>query len=93
MSTTSPGSQERRRAAGLFDIRLVIALLFVIYGVVLTLMGVNPAPEAIEQAAGVNINLWSGIGMLVFAALLGIWVYLRPVRVPEEFESGSESTD
>ncbi|RNL86558.1 hypothetical protein [Halostreptopolyspora alba] len=88
MSTSTPGeSQHNRRTASPFDIRLVIALLFVIYGVVLSLMGLNPSPEDIEQAAGFNINLWSGIGMLVFSALLATWAFLRPVRVPEEFES------
>ncbi len=91
MSTATPGSAKGRRTAGLFDIRLVIALLFVIYGVVLTVVGATASPENIEKAAGININLWSGLGMLGFAAFMAGWAYLRPVRVPEESET--ESTD
>lgn len=90
MSTAPPEQQNRIRTARLFDIRLVIALLFVIYGLVLTVMGANPTPEQIAKAAGININLWSGIGMLAFAVVIGAWAFLRPVRVPEEPEPESE---
>ncbi|GAA4619749.1 hypothetical protein [Saccharopolyspora hordei] len=70
------------RTAGAFDIRSVIALLFAVYGVVLVVVGVVQ-PEA-EKSAGVNINLWAGIGMLVFAAVFLTWARLRPITVPEE---------
>ena len=70
------------RTAGAFDIRSVIALLFAVYGVVLVAVGLVQ-PEA-EKSAGVNINLWAGIGMLVFAAAFLTWARLRPITVPEE---------
>jgi hypothetical protein len=34
--------------------------------------------------AGLNINLWGGITMLVFAALFVAWARLRPIAVPVE---------
>ena len=71
------------RTAGAFDIRSVIALLFVIYGAVLTVVGVFQPAAEVAKAAGVNINLWAGIGMLVFSALFALWVRLRPIVVPE----------
>ncbi|MFD9960000.1 hypothetical protein [Amycolatopsis sp. NPDC058986] len=75
----------RPRKAGAFDIRLIIALLIGVYGVVLTVMGVAFTTEADRaKAAGVNINLWAGIGMLVFTALFVLWAVLRPITVPAE---------
>lgn len=77
-------SQPTRRA-GAFDIRLIIALLTGVYGLVVTITGAVVTPEAeIQRAAGVNINLWAGIGMLVFTALFVLWALLRPIRVPVE---------
>ena len=34
------------------------------------------------KADGENLNLMVGIGLLVFAALLIVWVFLRPLKVP-----------
>ena len=75
------------RTAGAFDIRLIIALLIGVYGVILTVMGIGfTSDEEIAKAAGVNINLWAGIGMLVVTALFVIWARVRPLVVPAEPE-------
>ena len=80
-------STERSRRAAAFDIRLVIALLMGIYGLVLTVLGIGFTTDAeITKSAGVNINLWAGLGMLVIAVLFGLWTWLRPLRVPEPDE-------
>lgn len=79
-----------RRTAGAFDVRTVIAALFAIYGLVLTALGAGTSPEELAKDVGVNINLWAGVGMLVFAALFGLWVWLRPIVVPEESSESSE---
>jgi hypothetical protein len=80
-------SQPRAHKAGAFDIRLIIALLIGVYGVILTIMGAAFTPdEDIAKAAGVNINLWAGIGMLVVSALFILWAKLRPLVVPAEPE-------
>lgn len=85
MNIPESGSEQRGRAARAFDVRMIIAVLFGIYGVIVTIMGlVGTSAREISQAAGVNINLWSGIGMLIFAALFGVWVRLRPLIVPDE---------
>ncbi|RSM78815.1 hypothetical protein DL991_16000 [Amycolatopsis sp. WAC 01375] len=71
------------KKAGVFDIRLIIALLIGGYGLVLTIMGLwFTTDEELVKAADVNINLWAGIGMLVFAALFMLWAKLRPIVVP-----------
>jgi arginine exporter protein ArgO len=75
-----------KKKAGAFDIRIVIALLVGIYGVVLTILGIVGSQAEVDKAAGININLWGGIGMLVFAALFVLWARLRPIAVPVEDE-------
>jgi glucose uptake protein GlcU len=76
-----------RRSA--FDIRMIIATLIGVYGLVLTIMGIGfTSADEIARAAGVNINLWAGIGMLIATALFVLWTVLRPLHVPEEPPSG-----
>ena len=86
MTSTDRPTQRSRRAAA-FDIRLVIALLMGVYGIVLTVLGIGfTTDEEITRSAGVNINLWAGLGMVVVAALFSLWTWLRPLRVPEPDE-------
>ena len=54
------------------DIRIPIGLLFLILGFILTLFGfvtINDA-ELYARSLGRNINLWSGLLMLVFGSLM-----------------------
>ncbi|RMI35222.1 hypothetical protein [Nocardia stercoris] len=72
----------------LFDIRTVVAALLGCYGVVLVAAGLSHRRAAdLAPAGGWNMNLWAGIGMLVVAAVLLLWMRLRPVR-PADTESG-----
>ena len=73
-----------KKKAGAFDIRVVIATLIGIYGLVLTILGIIADPKEVDKAAGININLWGGIAMLAFAALFVAWARLRPIVVPAE---------
>jgi hypothetical protein len=74
-----------------FDIRLIIALLTGIYGLVITIMGLFfTTDEEIDRSAGVNINLWAGLGLLVVCALFVLWARLRPLRVPVSPEQPPE---
>lgn len=79
-----------RRTAGAFDVRTVIAALFAVYGLVLTVLGAGASPEELARDVGVNINLWAGVGMLVFAALFGLWAWLRPIVVTDQSSESSE---
>lgn len=76
-------------SAGAFDIRTVIALLFAIYGVVLVVLGFIQPQAEIDKSAGLNINLWAGVAMVVFAAVFVAWARLRPITVPDDAESGT----
>ena len=79
------------RAASLFDLRWIIALLFGLYGIVVTVMGIGFTTQAdLDKAGGINVNLWTGIPMLVVAVLFALWAQLRPVRIPPESISTEE---
>ncbi|MFF4473399.1 hypothetical protein ACFYZ3_27980 [Streptomyces sp. NPDC001599] len=69
-------------AARLFDIRRIIGGLFVIYGVIVTIAGIVASDEDIDKAQGVNINLWTGVGMLVLGVFFLAWLKLRPTAPP-----------
>lgn len=74
-------STETRTSA--FDIRLIIALLTGVYGIILTVLGLFvTSGEEIDRSAGVNINLWTGLALLVLTLLFVLWARLRPLRVP-----------
>ncbi|MFC0600282.1 hypothetical protein [Streptomyces palmae] len=71
--------RESATAARLFDIRLVIGGLFAIYGVIMTIAGIGASDADLEKAQDININLWTGIGMLALGLFFLAWVRLRPV--------------
>ena len=85
MSSETPTT---RRAANLFDLRRIIGGLFVAYGLLLAILGLFDSQEEIDRAAGVNINLWAGIGMLVFGLLMILWALTRPLG--DELVEGEE---
>lgn len=70
------------RAANRFDIRRIIGILFALYGIVLVITGIVGSHHVKTKAAGINIDLWTGIAMLIVAAIMVAWALLRPV-VPE----------
>ncbi|MFI8966535.1 hypothetical protein ACIGO8_30990 [Streptomyces sp. NPDC053493] len=69
-------------AARLFDIRRIIGGLFTLYGVIVTLAGLTADDAAIAKAAGVNINLWTGLSMLALGLFFLVWLALRPLTPP-----------
>lgn len=70
-------------ASQLFDLRTVIAIMFVFYGVILTIMGLFfETPDDIAKAGGLNLNLWSGIAMIILAVLFYLWARTRPLAPP-----------
>ena len=84
-------SSQQPQRAGAFDIRRIIAALIGVYGLVITVMGIwFTSDEEISKSAGVNINLWAGVGMLVFAALFFLWAWLRPIRVDDAADVDSD---
>jgi hypothetical protein len=67
--------------AGAFDIRVFIASLIGIYGIVLVIAGLVQSDRQLVKTDNVNINLLAGIGMIIFSASFLLWAKLRPVVV------------
>ena len=82
---------EAARAANRFDIRRLIGGLFTIYGIVLTIVGLVGSYHVKHKADGINIDLWTGIALLIFGILMVAWALLRPVmpEPPEDQGRGS----
>jgi len=80
----SSGDPDRdTHSAGAFDVRRIIAALIGGYGVVLILMGIFSTSDTdLARAGGLNVNLYAGIGMAVFAGSFLLWVRMRPLVVP-----------
>ncbi len=56
------------------DIKLPIGLMFTILGILVTIFGLfTSGDEALyNRSLGININLWSGVGMLIFGLIM-LW--------------------
>lgn len=80
---TAPAAPRKR--AGAFDIRSIIGGLIGLYGILLLVMGLFFTDEAeLRMSDGVNLNLWTGVGLLVGGLIFLSWVRLRPLEVPAE---------
>jgi hypothetical protein len=79
-------------AARLFDIRRIIGGLFVLYGIIVTIAGLTVSDADRAKAQGVNINLWTGLGMLALGILFLIWLRLRPLAPPTPPLPGESGT-
>src|SRR3954452_8684659 len=78
------------RAANLFDVRRIIGGVFVVWGLLLTILGLTESDREIDKAAGININLYAGLGMLVVGIIFLLWAFTRPLgRELAEAEAGA----
>jgi xanthine/uracil/vitamin C permease (AzgA family) len=66
------------KAANRFDIRRIIGGVFLVYGLILTVVGIVGSDAVKNKAAGINVNLWTGLAMLVVGALMVAWALMRP---------------
>ncbi|MFE7646380.1 hypothetical protein [Streptomyces phaeoluteigriseus] len=71
-------------AARIFDLRRIIGGLFVVYGVIVTIAGLTDSDAEIAKAQGININLWTGLGMLALGVFFLVWMKLRPSVPPAQ---------
>lgn len=85
--------EESGAARNLFDLRVIIGGLFLVYGVYLTIRGIIDSNAAVQQAAGVRINLWTGLSALALAIGFLLWAKLRPLTLDEIAEGQAESVE
>jgi hypothetical protein len=79
------------KAANRFDIRRLIGGLFVLYGLILVALGLFGSHHIKHKAAGINVDLWTGLGMLVFGGLMIFWALSKPT-VPEPPETRGQGS-
>ncbi|APY87856.1 hypothetical protein DCW30_08900 [Streptomyces alfalfae] len=77
-------------AARLFDIRRIIGGLFVVYGIIVTIAGVTASDADLAKAEDININLWTGLGMLALGLFFLGWLWLRPTVAAPAPESADD---
>src|SRR5215217_6295899 len=70
---------KRTRAVNLFDLRRIIGGVFLVYGLLLAILGLFDSQQEIDRSAGVNINLWTGLGMIAFGIFMVAWALIRPL--------------
>jgi hypothetical protein len=63
------------------DIKFPIGLLFTTFGLLLTIFGLITRNDSVLyiRSLGVNINLWCGLGMLIFGVVM-LFLALRSFR-------------
>jgi hypothetical protein len=81
-----PGEQPKDLLAILFDIRSFTGGLFLIFGVIVTIVGLNASEADIQKASGLNLSLIIGLVMLVMGAIFIAWLLLRPPELLESHE-------
>jgi hypothetical protein len=94
MQPTGASDEDEARAvkmANRFDIRRIIGGLFVVYSIVLIVAGIVGDHTLKNKASGINVDLWTGIAMLIVGILMIAWALLRPV-VPEPPETRGEGS-
>jgi hypothetical protein len=54
------------------DIKFPIGLMFTLLGLILSLFGLFTAGDTLlyQRSLGINVNLWSGLGMLIFGLIM-----------------------
>ncbi|MBO0846896.1 MAG: hypothetical protein J2P22_15940 [Nocardioides sp.] len=72
------------KKAGLFDIRNIIGLLLLVYGVILLIVSFSTSAAEKARADGINANLWVGLVLTVVGLLMILWALTRPIVVDEE---------
>jgi hypothetical protein len=62
-----------------FDLRRILGGLFVLYGIIVTIVGLADPAADTAKTGGIPINLWTGIGMLIAGILFFVWDRFAPV--------------
>ncbi len=68
------------------DLRIPLGLLFSLLGLLLLGYGLLGDPSVYQASLGINVNVWAGLGMLVFGAamLAGAWFFRKTGRPASE---------
>ncbi|MEN0101711.1 MAG: hypothetical protein AAGC90_02200 [Curtobacterium sp.] len=84
MSDTTTSMTDEQKAALVrstrrLDLRRILGGLFVLYGIITTIVGIVHWDTDPEKTGGIHINLWVGLSMLAGGLLFFLWDRLAPV--------------
>ncbi len=85
-----PGETNADLLAKLFDIRSFTGALFLIFGVIVTIVGLNATEADIEKAAGLRLALILGVIMLLMGVIFIGWLLLRPPTLVEPHQMSED---
>jgi hypothetical protein len=86
----TPAQRRAETLAKIFDLRMFIGSLFVVFGVIVTVDGFFAGQEEIDKAVGINLSLWTGLFMLALGVFFVAWTLISP---PEVFHGHEMSED
>ncbi|MGN6502767.1 MAG: hypothetical protein ACTHKX_07685 [Pseudolysinimonas sp.] len=83
------------RSTRRFDLRRILGALFVLYGLIVGIVGLTDlgTEAAGKQTGGIAINLWTGLAMLVLGGLFFLWDRLAPVPAEDIIRSLEREDD
>jgi hypothetical protein len=76
-----PGETSAELIAKLLDIRSFVGFLFVIFGVIVTIVGFGASEEDIAKASDINLALWLGLIMLAMGVFFLAWLMIKPPEI------------
>ena len=77
----TPAQRRAETLAKIFDLRMFIGSLLVIFGVIVTVDGFLASPAEIAKGAGINLALWTGLIMLAAGMCFVAWTLISPPEV------------
>jgi hypothetical protein len=86
----SQATSHEERAANLFDLRRIIGGVMLVWGILLIILGATDSTQEANKAAGININLYAGIGMLILGIVFLVWAFTRPLGTQLREAEGSD---
>jgi len=81
------------RSTRRFDLRRIIGAIFVLYGVIVLIVGLADPTADKAKTGGIAINVWTGIVMFVVGGLFFLWDRLRPVPAEDILASYEEEEE
>jgi hypothetical protein len=70
-----------------YDLRRILGALFLVYGIITTVIGILNFSSDVHRTEGIAINLWAGLSMLVLGALFILWDRFAPVSADDIIHS------
>ena len=88
---TEEEKEEMVRSTHHGDLRRILGMIFVVYGVVVFIVGlVDPAAD-VAKTSGLPINLWTGGCMFVVGIAFFVWDHFNPVPAEDIIASAEAS--